>query len=91
MWTQIDGVGEMQRGRKKKDALRGMSVCYEHRATAWKRRHCCSLHQPAFHHRDSHLNCILICNTTILTHIPSYITLQAKSWPQSAKQPHLLR
>lgn len=85
------GRREMKWGKKKKTTLWGISVCYEHRATAWKHRHCRSLHQPAFHHRDFQLNCNLICNTIILAYIPGYITLWAKSWPQSAKQLLLLR
>lgn len=68
-----------------KTALRGTSVCYEPQPDNTDAG--CSLHQPAFHHRDFHLNRTLICNTTILAYIPRYITLHAKSWPQSAKQP----
>lgn len=85
--TQSDGWRNETRQEEEKAALWGTSVCCERRATAWKHRHCRSLHQPAFHRRDSHLNYILICNTTILAHIPGYITLQAKSWPKSANQP----
>lgn len=84
------GRRAMKRGKKRKSTLWGMSGCYEHRDIAWKHRHCCILHQPVFHHRDFHLNCNLICNTIILAYIPGYITLRAKSWPQSAKQLLLL-
>ena len=80
-----EGRGEMKRGKKKKTptTLWGTSVCCEHGATAWKHRHCRSLHQPPFHRPDSHLNCNLICNAIILAHIPSYVTLRAKSCPRS--------
>lgn len=96
-WTKKGELKPMGKERnemsqeEKRTFLLGMSVCCEHRATAWKHRQCRSLHQPAFHHHDSCMNCNLICNTIILAHIRGYITLRAKSWPQSAEKKPLLR
>lgn len=82
-----DGVGETR--QEEKTRLSGAHLSVQSAEPQPENTDAgCSLHQPASHrHRDFHLNRTLICNTMILAYIPCYVTLNTKSWPQSAKQP----